>query len=48
LFKDEEKDKWDKRMKPDESLFYLLSGYSFRLSKETSDDTEQVETTPDI
>lgn len=45
LFKDSEKDKWDKRMKPDESLFYLLSGYSFRTSKETNDDPESSETT---
>ena len=45
LFKDSEKDKWDKRMKPDESLFYLLSGYSFRTSKETNDDPESSKTT---
>ncbi len=29
LFKDSKTDPWDKRMKANESLFYLLSGYSF-------------------
>ncbi len=31
---------WDKRMKPEESLFYLLSGYSFRTPKEAVEDSE--------
>jgi len=48
LFKDEAKDKWDKRMKPDESLFYLLSGYSFRTSKESAESVEVPETTSKI
>ena len=33
---------WDKRMKPEESLFYLLSGYSFRTPKEAVEDSETV------
>jgi CRISPR-associated protein Csh1 len=48
LFKDEVKDKWDKRMKPDETLFYLLSGYSFRTSKESTEGLEGPETTTEI
>lgn len=35
LFRDAPNAPWDKRMKPDESLFYLLAGYSFRPPKET-------------
>ena len=48
LFKDEEKEGWNKRMKPDESLFYLLSGYSFRTSKESVESVEVPETTSEI
>lgn len=42
LFKDSPEDRWDKRMKPEESLFYLLSGYSFRTPKEAVEDSETV------
>jgi CRISPR-associated protein Csh1 len=38
LFKDFPENRWDKRMKPEESLFYLLSGYSFRTPKEADED----------
>jgi CRISPR-associated protein Csh1 len=44
LFKDAAEDQWDRRMKPAEALFYLLSGYSFRTSKEVSDVNPDVET----
>lgn len=47
LFKDEQQDKWDKRMKPDESLFYLLSGYSFRTPKEATEEPENPTTETD-
>lgn len=45
LFIDSPDNRWDKRMRPEESLFYLLSGYSFRTLKEVD---EEVETTPTI
>ena len=48
LFKDEGKDRWDKRMKPEESLFHLLSGYSFRTSKEAIEVLEPTQTTAEI
>ncbi len=48
LFKDEEKNRWDKRIKPDESLFYLLSGYSFRTSKESTNGGDLPETASEI
>lgn len=40
LFKDSDNDHWDKRIKPETALFYLLSGYSFRTPKENVDKTE--------
>ena len=40
LFKNEKNDPWDKRMRPEETLFFLLSGYSFRTQKEEVDDSE--------
>ncbi len=43
LFKDAPNDRWDKRMKPEESIFYLLSGYSFRTQKEVVEDPETLE-----
>jgi CRISPR-associated protein Csh1 len=40
LFNDSPGNRWDKRMKPEESLFYLLSGYSFRSPKDAVEDIE--------
>ena len=40
LFVDSKDDPWNKRMKPEESLFYLLSGYSFRTPKEAVSDED--------
>ena len=40
-------DGWDKRMKPDEALFFLLAGYSFKTTDEDStlqpDESEETE-----
>ena len=44
LFKDSENDGWDKRIKPEAALFYLLSGYSFRTPKEPADKRRETET----
>ncbi|MBV6440408.1 MAG: hypothetical protein EPGJADBJ_02077 [Saprospiraceae bacterium] len=44
LFIDSKDAPWDKRMKPDEALFYLLSGYSFRAPEEVKDDSETLTT----
>lgn len=42
FFHDSENNRWDKRMRPDESLFYLLTGYSFRSPKESDEDQESI------
>lgn len=36
------------KMKPEEALFFLLSGYSFRTSKETTEDPEDLNNPPEI
>jgi CRISPR-associated protein Csh1 len=43
LFKDRPDDRWDKRMKPEESLFYILSGYSFRTNRDVMEEPENSE-----
>lgn len=48
LFDAAKNEVWDKGMKAEESLFFLLSGYSFRAPGEAKDDPDTPATEPEI